>query len=133
MFYAFDLAIPAQITQASPQKTTLKLTHGIIHRISVGFPDGCAGLAHVQLYRHEHQVWPTNPGASFNWNDVNIEWSDYFELLTGPYVLKAWAWNDDDSYQHTISVRIGVLPPEAYWKTGPTVAMENRLKKAFGV
>ena len=133
MLYTTDITTPANTAEADAVKTTLKLTHGIVHRVSIGFPDGCAGLAHLQLYRFEHQVWPTNSEADFNWNNVNLEWDDYFELLKGPFTLMAKTWNEDDTYQHIITVRLGIVPPETYWRTGPTQQMEARLKEAFGI
>lgn len=109
MYYDFSFAIPANTTKASPKELDVKLTHGVIHRIEVGFPPGCAGLAHLQIRRGLHQVWPTNPQGSFNTDGYTIPINEYYELATEPYILTLVGWNLDDTYPHTLEVRFGIL------------------------
>ena len=87
----------------------LKLTHGVIHYIEIGFPAGCAGLAHLVLLHGEHQLYPTNPEGSFAANGYVIPINDYFELFYAPFEITLRGWNLDDTFPHTLSVRINVL------------------------
>ena len=108
MYYVQDVTIPAQQSEDSPQRTVMGLNFGYIKRVRVCFPPGPKGLAHVQVYRYEHQLYPTTPGASFHWDNFIFEFADNFPLLAVPYEVTIVTWNLDDSYPHDISVHIEV-------------------------
>lgn len=105
MFYDFTITIPKNTLKSKPIKANCKLTYGIIQHVSIAFPPGPKGLAHLVINRFEHQVWPTNPGGSFAWDCYTIEFSEEFDLTTNPHTLTLIGWNDDDEHQHTITVR----------------------------
>lgn len=90
----------------------VKLTHGIIHRVEVGFPSGCAGLVHIQIKEGLHQRWPSNPEGSFNSDGYTIGFDEHLKFYEEPYILTLVGWNLDDTYDHIIEVRFGILPPE---------------------
>ena len=54
----------------------------------------------------------TNPDGAFNSNDERIEFSEYQEFYRAPFELVLVGWNEDDTYDHTLEVRFGVLPEE---------------------
>lgn len=110
MFYDVSFTISANTAKSAPREERVKLTHGVIHRVEIGFPDNCAGLAHLQIREGGHQVWPTNPQGSFNTDGYTIVIDDYYELFEEPYTLTLVGWNLDDTYDHTLEVRFGVLP-----------------------
>lgn len=110
MFYDFSFTIPANTARDDPEIWDLKLTHGVAHRVEIGFPKGCAGLAHLVARQGLHQVWPTNPDGSFNADDYTIAFNDYQPLKTEPYILTLVGWSFDDTFPHTLEVRIGILP-----------------------
>lgn len=127
MYYDYSFIIPANTTQASPHTEDVKLTHGVIHRVEVGFPQGCAGLAHLQIKRALHQVWPTNPQGSFNTDDYTIPINEFYELFTEPYILTLVGWNLDDTYDHTLEVRIGILPAKVLMPEETFIAAFKKL------
>ena len=133
MFYAFDLEIPRSTTQAAPLQVDLPLNEGIISRVGIGYPDGCGGLAQLQLLRFERQVFPTNPNSHFQWNGEAIWWDEYLPLVDTPFSLKANAWNTDDTTQHTITVWVSVVPFDVYWRLAPSKALDRQLRRAFGL
>lgn len=109
MFYEWAIDVPASTTSAAPVTQDMKLTEGVITRVEVQFPNGCAGLAHCKILHSESQKWPTPPSTSFASDGHAITLDENFELSDEPFSLKAVCWNDDDTYQHTIYVRIGLL------------------------
>jgi len=113
VFYDFAIKVPANTTEASPLKTTLKLTKGIIHRVEVQFPIGTRALAHCRIKRAGYQVWPTNRGGSFASDGYTIPIDENYELLHEPMGLIAICWNDDDTFPHTIDIRVGLLENKA--------------------
>ena len=133
MFYDFAVTIPAGTTEDDPVEQVLKLTHGVIHRVEVEFPAGCRGYAHLVLLHEEHQLYPTNPDEDFNAEGYTIPIDDYFPLTTEPYSLKAVGWAPDASYNHTITVRIGILPEEIVTPYKETESLFQKFFKLIGV
>ena len=131
MFFDYSVTIPFSTTQAAWLEQDLKLSAGVIHHVEVGFPWGCAGLVYVTLWHMDHQLWPLNPGGAFNSDDEVIAWDDRFEL-TSPYNwLRARLWNLDDTFDHTIELRFGILPAEEI-AVGSTIdKLLNVFKKVF--
>lgn len=109
MYYEFAITVPANTSQSSPKEEDLKLTHGIIHRIEVQFPIGTLALAHCRLEHHTFGELPTNPSGSFASDGYTIPIDEYLEFFSEPYIIRAVCWNDDDTYPHTVTVRIGIL------------------------
>lgn len=105
MFYSFNLTIPANTDKINAVNQVCKLTYGIIRHVAIGFPPGPKGLAHIVIYRYEHQVWPTNTDGSFAWDNHTIEFTEEFDLTERPHTLSLRGWNEDDTYPHTITVR----------------------------
>lgn len=133
MYYDFSFTIPANTARASPYTEDVKLTHGIINRVEVGFPRGCAGLAHLQLRRSLHQLWPTNPQGSFNTDGYTIAFNEDQDFYTEPYILTLVGWNLDDTYDHTLEVRIGIIAPRVPMTDGPITVAVRRLTGRFGL
>jgi len=109
MIYSFAISTPANTPKATPVETNLKLTAGIIHQIDILFPTGCAGLAYIAINDGLHQVWPTNPDESFHTDGETISFKEFYELKSSPHILTVFSYNLDDTYDHDIIVRLGIL------------------------
>ena len=133
MFYDFAITIPAGTAEASPVEQELDLTHGIIHRVEVQFPVGCMELAHLRLFHRRHQVWPTNIDGSFASDGYIIAFDEHYDFFEPPFDLTAIGWNDDETYQHVITVRIGILPQEIVLPFAGLGGALRRFLKLVGV
>ena len=112
MFYDFAITIAADTAESDAVTQNLKLTKGVLHRFEVQFPAGCAGLAHIRFEQGAAHLFPTDPEGNFATDDFTIAFDDKVELVTAPFTIQAIAWNLDDTYPHTITVRIGILEGE---------------------
>ena len=130
MFYDFAITVPKSKTEADPTWQTMKLTKGVVHRVEVQFPIGCRALAHCQIYHGGHQFLPTNPDGNFASDGYVIPIDEHYELKAAPYTLRAKCWNEDDTYQHIITVRVGVLAKEVI---SPMAGVGGLLKKFLGL
>ena len=110
MYYDYNIQVPSNTPESDPLTQMCHITHGVIHRVEVDFPYGCAGLVHLQILQSLHQLWPTNPEGSFNADDFVIGFNDHVEITDAPYVVTLQAWNLDDTFDHTLQVRLGILP-----------------------
>lgn len=109
MIYRFGITTPANTAEANKQKTLLKLCQGVIHQIDITFPAGPAGLLKMHINRGLYQVWPNTASQVFAADDTTISFREHFELNNSPFELEAWTWNLDDTYEHDIIIRIGIL------------------------
>ncbi|MBA7716846.1 hypothetical protein ES703_125928 [subsurface metagenome] len=113
MFYDFALTIPITATKAGPHEIKVNLVSGVIHQVSLEFPAGCRGCAHVAIYKGAHQVWPTNIDEAFNAEDFTIVIDEAEHLPAGPNLFRLLGWSPNACYNHNLTVRFGILPPEA--------------------
>jgi len=106
VFYVFAITTPANTAETAKLKTTLYLTRGKITQVQVHFPSGQVGLTHISVNRGLHQFLPTNAEAKFSSSGETISIAEDFLLDTAPFQLEAYTWNEDATYDHTITVRV---------------------------
>lgn len=110
MLFTAEITVPANTTEDDPQYTTLKLSRGVITRVSYRPRPGHAGLVHVQVLYNEYQLIPASRGEDLHGDAYPIEWDEHEEINIEPYVLKIRSWNLDDSYEHSFDISFAVLP-----------------------
>ena len=133
MLYSYDLVLPANTAPAAPAHYDLKLTHGVVTRVEVQFPPGCAGLAHVYARRALYQVWPTNPDADLSADGYVIAWNEYYELFADPMFLTLFGYNLDDTYPHTVTWRIELTPRDVAERLKSNQSLISRIGQLLGV
>ena len=129
MFYDFSFTIPANTLKTSPREQEIYLPPGVIHRIEIGFPSGCAGLVHNTMRHGLNQLWPTNADGDFNTDNYTIPINEHYKITTEPFILTLVGWNLDDTFDHTLEVRIGILPEEVL---APEETFIQAFKKLLG-
>lgn len=102
MFYSEEITTSANTAKASYQTTTIKLTKGVITRVAIFFPWGCAGLVYVQVIRKTWQVFPLSRGEWISANDRVIDFETAIDVLSDPTEVLVRTYNLDDTYDHTI-------------------------------
>jgi len=110
MMYVFPITTPAATPPTAKLKTILPLACGKITRIDIQFPSGLQGYAHLALNRGLHQLFPSNQAGDFASSQETIWWNENYDIDQAPFQLEAFTWNLDNTYPHTITVRI-VLEP----------------------
>ncbi len=113
MFYEFAVVVPANTAESAPVSQRMKLTEGVVTKVEMQFPSGCAGLAHVRIFDGGSQKWPTPPSTSIASDGHVVSIDENYELKGTDFELVAKCWNDDDTYQHTVYIRVGVLRGQA--------------------
>ena len=109
MIYSFAISTAITYTATAKLKTDLKLTAGIIHQIDIVFPTGAAGLLYVALNHGLHQIWPTNPGEFFHTDGESISFKEFYALPSAENVISVYTYNLDDTYAHSVIIRLGIL------------------------
>lgn len=131
MFYRYSITTPANTPITAKLHTDLKIAYGIIHLVEIQFPPGPIGLLHLHINDALHQLFPYNPDGHFSSDNVNISFREFIPVLIAPFLLTAYTWNLDDTYEHEVIIRIGILPPEvvAPW----LMTYQERIQAAMGV
>lgn len=131
MFYDFSFTIPKTATMASRATKDLKLTYGIVHRVTMFWWPGPHGLVHVVVTQGVHQVLPTNPDESFHYDNYTHVMDERIPVLEAPYSLRLEGWADGCDYDHEVKVGVGILPPESFPEYKPPSTAWDALLQAL--
>lgn len=110
MLFEYPLEIPANTAETAKATLDAPLAPGTVARVDVQFPRGCVGLAHVQIWRREHQIFPTNLDGNIAAEGMVVSWPEDYDVDDEPFALELRGWNEDDSYAHTVTFRFALLP-----------------------
>jgi hypothetical protein len=110
MFYAWNILLSSGGSAAGKTKQVLQLAKGVITRTEFIFPTGCAALVSCTLNDALHQVYPANPDLAFTGDGEKIEITDEYSMQFEPYQLQFYGWNTDETYDHTVTIRLLLIP-----------------------
>lgn len=130
--YAWDITIPANTTKASPVEQDLDLNIGVITKAEIKFPAGCHGLVKIRLFHHGFQLIPLSRPEWVTGDDETVPTEAYYELVETPAQLKFVGCSPDTYYDHTVTVRVTVLP-KAVATFMPLVDVMTKFLKRIGV
>ena len=128
MLFAKQVKFLADKTEAEATSATIKIKLGVIWRVWVTFPPGCAGLTKLRLYIDEHPFLPVEKDAYIRGDGITYEVPVSFEIKQKPAIVRVEGWNEDDTYDHTIDVYILVVDKEWIMPVGSTEGILAGLK-----
>ena len=114
MIYTATITTDANTAEVDAKETVLRVGKGLVWRIEVEFPPGCAGLAHLKMHDGGYQVFPATPGESFASDGTVIGFDDLYLKDSAPYEFKITTWNVDEAWDHTLQVRVAMASSEAF-------------------
>ena len=95
-------------------QSTLKVTKGLVYKVEIAFPPGCANLLKVRIFDGGHQMWPSNTNESFHTDGFVISFDDTLLKLAAPFQYTIHTVNEDTIYDHSVTIRIGMVSEELY-------------------
>jgi len=101
-------------SEATLTRTILRVSKGLVWRLEVEFPPGCAGLAHVRILDGSYQMYPATVGETFASDGSVIGFDDLYFKSSEPFEFIIEGWNEDTAWPHTVSIRIGLATSEAF-------------------
>jgi len=105
MFYEYNITYPPNTLKDIEQVNVLRLTRGIIRKVELVFPRGCAGLVGVRIFRGPTQIIPLNYGGYVDTDGETVTINTDIDLTVNPYEVEVRGYNEDDTYEHTIRFR----------------------------
>ena len=129
MIYSLAISTPANTAKTALKRTGLHVTKGLIYKIEIDFPPGSAGLMGVAVFDGSYCIWPSNVTEFFTGDDTEVDFDDLYLKEAAPYVLDIYTYNTDDTYAHTVNVRLGLVSKKAYMaRFMPDLAWEEFAK-----
>jgi len=129
--YQKTINISANTLQTNAVESVLKINKGVIHKIEVQFPSGCAGLVHCQILRNRTQIAPLNLDENIASDGKIISWREFIEFNTNPTELVIRSWNEDDTYSHQITIYVHMLPKFVLVPSASTEGILRTLNNVF--
>lgn len=130
MIYNLDILTPPETFATEPLKTIMPVTNGLIYRVEIYFPPGPYGLLHCWINDGSYQVWPSHDGTAFRGNSLMISFDDLYLKELPPYELSVYTYNLDDTYEHSVMVRIGLVSKDVYLaRFLPSIGYEDFLTR----
>ena len=108
MIYSVSITTLKGKTEATATDTILTVTSGLLWLLEVEFPPGCCGLVHFQMFDGKYQMFPATPGASFHSDASTLRFDDLYHKQSAPFEFIIKTWNTDESWDHTLQVRVGM-------------------------
>ena len=127
MLYAKHVLFKAGKTELTKTVEHFNISKGWIYRAWVIFPPGCAGLVKVRVEHQGHPIIPINKSDYIKADDYVFELPMYYEVPEEPYRITFEGWNEDDTYDHTITLMLLVLPKAFILPVGATEGIMESL------
>jgi len=112
MLYSKHITLPSGKTEAEITRENFNINKGWIYRAWIIFPPGCAGLVKVRVEHQGHPIIPVNKSDYIKADNYTFEIPMFFEIKDEPFLITFEGWNEDDTYDHTITLMLLVLPKE---------------------
>ena len=126
MVFSVSITTTSATAKTGAKRTFLKVSKGLVYRMEVEFPPGCCGLLHCQVFDGSYQLYPASPDDSFHSDARVIGFDDLYLKSGAPFEFVVKTWNLDDTWDHTIQVRIGMASSEAFMsRYMPSISWEK--------
>lgn len=112
MLFEYPLTVLADTAEGEGEPLQCLLSAGVVTRVAVQFPAGCAGMVHVSIWRGEHQVWPVNLDEAISGEDAIVSWPESYDLDDEPFGFEVRGWSPGTTYPHVITFRFALLSLE---------------------
>ena len=114
MIYTANITTAANTARTSLKKTTIRVTKGLVYKVEFFYPAGSSGLLGLAVFDGLYQVWPSSVGEFFISDDETIRFDDLYLKESAPYEFQCYTFNVDDTYDHLVGVRIGLVSSEVF-------------------
>lgn len=131
MLHSKHITIPANTTAASPKLASFKVNKGILWRVYLTFPAGCAGLVHVRVSLEGSPILPVEKDAFIQGDDFVFVYPLMIEIKEEPMQILVEAWNEDDTHDHTIDLQLLIVDRMFVQPVGASEGLIAGLRSLF--
>jgi hypothetical protein len=109
VIYSIPITTPKNTQEDTPLVTEIPIIKGVIHKVEFDFPPGNQFLHRLRLVREGAYILPSNKGGYFTTEGNIISYREHWEIKDEPLAVYVHSWNLDETYDHTVIVRLGIL------------------------
>ena len=131
MLHSKHITLTANKTEAQATVTQFKVNKGVIYRVWLNFPPGCAGLVRVRIHLDGHPILPVEKDAYIVGDAYTFVYPPMVEVKTEPQIITIEAWNTDEVYNHTIHVQFLIIDKSWIMPAGAQEGIIAALKSLF--
>jgi hypothetical protein len=110
MEYEIEVEVPADTPASDPILETLKLDKGILEEGWIYFPLGCVHKVLARIYHGQFQIAPMNRDGWLRGDGARVPIASKYDLTQAPYYLTIRACSPGTTYDHAITVHVGLNP-----------------------
>ena len=114
MIYTANITTVKNTAKTALKKTIIRVTRGLVYKVEFYFPAGSAGLMGLAVFDGSFQVWPSSVGEFFLGDDLTIPFDDLYLKESAPFEFQCYTYNEDDTYDHLVIARIGLVSSEVF-------------------
>lgn len=130
MIYSIDIITLKSTPYTDRKITRMNVTKGLVYKVEVFYPPGSHGLLNCFISDGGYQCWPSSPGQTFTGDNVTIGFDDIYLKSSAPFLFDISTFNLDDTYDHTLTVRIGLVSADIFMaRFLPTIAYDILTKR----
>jgi len=130
MHYSYAVTVLTTETVDNYNLKVIKLGSGILKRVEIVFPLGCAYTIRSQLWSSANQVLPTNPDGYYSLDGDKVVADLHYDLDVHGNTLYLVSWTTGSSYDHGLTVHLevqGVDEPDVTKLQDKMIETINRL------
>ena len=131
MLHSKHITLTKNKTEAEATSTRFTVNQGVIFRVWLTFPPGCAGLVKLRIFHEGHPFLPVDNNAFISGDGFVFEYPVMFEITTPPENITIKAWNEDEVYNHTIDVQFLIIPKAWVQPVGASEGIIAALRSLF--
>lgn len=129
MIYVENITTDANTSETALQKTVMSVASGLVYRVEIQFPPGPYGLLKVKICDGGHQLWPSKNGEYFKGDSCTLSFDDLYIKDVHPLSFDIYTYNEDDTYDHEVIIRLGLVSAEVYMaRFLPRIGYEDFVK-----
>jgi hypothetical protein len=117
MILVKTITIPANTLKSNRLMVPWKIVNGLVYRFELYFPPGSSGLVGVHVQDASVNIYPFDESEDFIGDNTTIAFDDELLYTGATRQLDVYVYNEDDTYEHTIQLRMGLLADEQLVKS----------------
>jgi len=131
MLHSKHITLSAGGSESSSSKSSFLANQGVIYHVWITFPPGSCGLVKVRLFHEGHPFLPVDADAYVRGDNYTFNYPMFYEITDAPERITIEAWNEDDTYDHTIDVQMLIIQKEWIMPIGAYEGIIAALRSVF--
>jgi len=109
MLFQLRQEVPANTQEDNPLRVEMPISEGTVKSVLIRWRWGSGNLCGCRILYAGFQIWPLSLGAWFVSNVQDVSFEENMAIAGVPHVFQIEAYNQDDTFPHTLEVAISIV------------------------